>query len=547
MPWYYKKDDLEVGPISGQALKALASTQQISPETSVRQDGDESWETAGNVKGLFAANNHAGESRSSTPSTTHAHKSPVASQFPEQGHKLISQLSAWSRVAFDYVWAKLPSSEQIGSSSRQVVKVAREGVRSFSGLEQSGKIVSIAGLVIALLFGVLMGRGCQQHDVAGTTSTDTDMNESTATSEAFGFSLFGKPDLVVSERTDIPWPQIVDVKDESDWIDQYRTAAWISQSTLWKNRPPMRIEVQADANFLAKATLEQLTELVGKQLRSSGVTVDDSSPVTATVRLRLSTAEKTTTENGRVIKRYPIHCCSVAVLIGAKLPLLRDSGFAVSHVDLAYATMSEAYAGQFELANSISDAIDTAVDSFDSGTAQELPIKGTPLTERWKTDVRPEWREDYFRGAMGKARPSRALTTINGMQLPEITLDKIASKRFSRDYVENVWKAAAPETNLTFNATDRVWATHEVLVHEGYLNAAQRSLVRVFSSVPNYYGTTHIIVVREPVVFQYRGQMVWTNGCTYSESTRDLSLPEELRATLESGAHKAVRKFTSVR
>ncbi len=546
MNWYYKIEQKEVGPISTQALKSLAQAQQISPITPIRRDNDDSWRPASSLKSLFApVDADEAQLRSALPAEDELKKQTTTENNRKLNQK-IKQAIAFGGVVWKQGCAALPSREYVVSTGRQIATAIRTGLRSFSRLEKSGQIVAGSAVMIAILVGVVIGRGCQHggdKQITGDSSVASGAQESTTS----GFSLFGRPALVVDERTDIPWPQVVDIEEESDWGDEYRNAAWISQSTLWKNRPPMRIEVQADANFLAEATLEQLTEMIGKQLRSSGVTVDDSSPVTATVRLRLSTGQKTTTENGRVIKKYPIHCCSVAVLIGAKLPLLRESGFIVSHVDLAYATVSEAYAGPFELANSISDAIDAAVGVFDSGIAQTLPIKGSPLTKTRKTNVRPEWRADYFRGAMGRTQPSRALTAINTMKFPEITLDKIASERFPKYYVENAWKAAAPETNLTFNAASRVWATHEILVHEGYLNGAQRSLVRMFSSVPNYYGAVHIVVIREPVVFQYRGQMVWTNGCTYTESTRDLSLPQDLRGTLESGAQEAVRKFTSLR
>ena len=49
--WYYANDDDQVGPISGDELKALAEDGTIGPETQVWQDGMDDWQLASSVKG----------------------------------------------------------------------------------------------------------------------------------------------------------------------------------------------------------------------------------------------------------------------------------------------------------------------------------------------------------------------------------------------------------------------------------------------------------------------------------------------------------------
>lgn len=57
--WYCKIADQEVGPLSADQLRALASQGRISPNDPIRREGMDSWAPAGSVKGLFPPSNSA--------------------------------------------------------------------------------------------------------------------------------------------------------------------------------------------------------------------------------------------------------------------------------------------------------------------------------------------------------------------------------------------------------------------------------------------------------------------------------------------------------
>jgi hypothetical protein len=53
MTWYVRKGDREIGPLSEQALRAIAATGQIDPQTLVRRSAMEEWVTVATVPGIL--------------------------------------------------------------------------------------------------------------------------------------------------------------------------------------------------------------------------------------------------------------------------------------------------------------------------------------------------------------------------------------------------------------------------------------------------------------------------------------------------------------
>lgn len=51
--WYYVKDEQQVGPVSGEQLKQLATSGQLAPGDLVWKDGMADWVPASRIKGLF--------------------------------------------------------------------------------------------------------------------------------------------------------------------------------------------------------------------------------------------------------------------------------------------------------------------------------------------------------------------------------------------------------------------------------------------------------------------------------------------------------------
>jgi len=52
--WYYARNDQQFGPVSAVELKQLANAGRLSPDDLLWREGMESWETAINLRGLFA-------------------------------------------------------------------------------------------------------------------------------------------------------------------------------------------------------------------------------------------------------------------------------------------------------------------------------------------------------------------------------------------------------------------------------------------------------------------------------------------------------------
>ncbi len=64
--WYYARNDQQFGPVSAAELKQLADAGRLSPDDLLWREGMDSWATAINLRGLFAA-----EDASRTPSGSH--------------------------------------------------------------------------------------------------------------------------------------------------------------------------------------------------------------------------------------------------------------------------------------------------------------------------------------------------------------------------------------------------------------------------------------------------------------------------------------------
>lgn len=84
--WYYANDDDQVGPVSGDELKALAEDGTIGPETQVWQDGMDDWQLASSVKGLLPSRPSARRQQYENGDDDYA-ANPYASISPRSGNR----------------------------------------------------------------------------------------------------------------------------------------------------------------------------------------------------------------------------------------------------------------------------------------------------------------------------------------------------------------------------------------------------------------------------------------------------------------------------
>jgi hypothetical protein len=104
--WYFQEGDERFGPISPAALKQLADSGRIKPDTLIWKDGLPSWAPAKSVKGLFSATAAAGPNPEPTPSSSPPVRPPDPVERPNKGWHPFDLLVAAGRQA---VPASLPA------------------------------------------------------------------------------------------------------------------------------------------------------------------------------------------------------------------------------------------------------------------------------------------------------------------------------------------------------------------------------------------------------------------------------------------------------
>jgi hypothetical protein len=77
--WYYARNDQQFGPVSAAELKQLADAGRLSPDDLLWREGWESWNTAVNLRGLFA---QSATPAASTPQTTLVTEKPAVAVAP---------------------------------------------------------------------------------------------------------------------------------------------------------------------------------------------------------------------------------------------------------------------------------------------------------------------------------------------------------------------------------------------------------------------------------------------------------------------------------
>ena len=101
--WYFKINNIEVGPLDAEAFFAYAEEGRVTPETSVKL-GDGEWTVASNVEGLFPGTAPAAQApapsqavASEPPPTKHIEK-PVSVEVPQENPIVLRRMNRLVQV-----------------------------------------------------------------------------------------------------------------------------------------------------------------------------------------------------------------------------------------------------------------------------------------------------------------------------------------------------------------------------------------------------------------------------------------------------------------